>query len=222
MDGIYLGIVGVGGLLAGLGVYFGKKNLTQAGVLQNPTPFSRLEHNVGRCVALRGRPRTNDGAPFIYCKRTFQHYHTSHHRDSDGSHHDSSSWTTDSVREEGHPFHIEGDGGVTVYVNERPDEIYGKVSHTEGHDSFLTMSGATRVLVETLPLTPQLTVCGRLSKQGERWVLRRDPSLGLLVSPNDTASQATSEAIKGYLGVLGAPIAWLLVSLFSYRHFHPR
>ncbi|MEZ0228689.1 MAG: hypothetical protein ACAI25_08700 [Planctomycetota bacterium] len=220
MDGIFMAITGVGGALAAVGVYFGRLNLTQAGVLANPTPFSRLEHNVGRCVALRARPRAADGAQYIWCRRKFQHYHTHHHHDSSG-HHDHTKWTTDSTQVDARPFHIE-EGGIAVHVQDQPDEVYGTVSHTEGSDGLFTLPGATRVLVETLPIGTQLTVCGRLSREGSRWVLRRDRALGLLVSANNTSSQATHEAIKGWLGVVGAPLAWLIGSLVAYKHFHPR
>lgn len=213
-DPIWLGIVGVGALGAGVAAWFGKKNLDQADVLKNPVPFSRLPHNVGRCVATRGRVRMLDDAQFIWCKRTYQRYH---------QHQKSSGWRTEGVEESGHPFVIEADG-QRIEVHDRPNEVYGLISHYEGDGGggLFTMHGATRVHIETLPVVRELTVCGRLEGGKGGFAIRRDPSLGLLFSPNESRGQATHEAIKGWLGLVGAPLAWLLTSLFSYKYFKPQ
>lgn len=218
METAYMVAVGVGGVVTGIGAYFGKKNLDQANVLKNAVPFSRLQQNVGRCVAVRGQPKPLGEAPYLWCKRTFQHYHHDHHRD--GRSH--GGWKTDSVQEDQRPFLLEGDGGA-IEVHDRPNEVYGTTTHYEGCSGGGFFShGETRVIVETLPVMRTLTVCGHLSHRGQGFSIRRDPALGLLFSPNDSSKQATHEAIKGYLGVLAMPLVWLLGSLFSYRYFHPR
>src|SRR5436189_4990813 len=127
MDGIYLAIIGVGGVGAAVAAYFGKQNLDQANVLKNAIPFSRLQHNAGRCVAVRGRPHgPASGALFLWRKITVEHYHRD--RDSDG--HSHGHWRTDSVREEGSPFVLEGDG-AEIHVHDRPSEICGTTTHYE-------------------------------------------------------------------------------------------
>ena len=97
-------------------------------------------------------------------------------------------------------------GGQVVTVHDPPSETYGTETHETGGGGFSQSRVRTKFYSTKLPM---LTVCGRLEPDGGNWRLGRDAKMGLLFTPYAGKDQAKVETIKGYLGLVGAPLLFL-------------
>ena len=202
----FLVCLGAGGVVAGISAWFGWKNLKQAEVLRNPVAFARLGANVGRAVALSGRPENlyegNDPTrrAHIYFKRIHEHYRR-------GAGNKGGRWVTDGTEEWLQEFALHGDGG-TVRVADRPTEVHG-TTNTSDRDGGGLFSEEKRIRTEAIEArVPLVTVCGKLSRQGEGFRITADPELGLLLSTYGSAGAAAMEATKGWVGLVVVPLVW--------------
>lgn len=100
--------------------------------------------------------------------------------------------------------------GVDIDVEELPTEVQG----AESDSSY--SGGSGRTTTYWLPVTPRVTVLGRLEGAGDRRRIVKDPTLGLLLSPHEPRAAAMKELTKGVFGliVLAAGVAGLV---YLYR-----
>src|SRR5690606_8734472 len=194
---LVFGALAVGG--AGVSMFLGWRNLEQAALLEQDLAPSQLGLHVGRAVTVVGTPTSDyrGDDPFhkrwLWFRRRFQQYERRRNSNS--------SWRT--VREETAPWHFSLDvGGRSVRVENAPTEVYGTETDTSGGG----WGEDYRTITEILPVPPRLTVCGALvSRGGELWLVP-DRRLGLLFAPEPPHTRAQRERIKGWLGLVGAPL----------------
>ena len=107
-------------------------------------------------------------------------------------------------------------GGEEVRVAENPTEVQVPASRTVGDGSGAVALTKERVIDEWLPVVEELTVIGRLRREGSQWEVVRDPKAGLFISRNDPKDAAAREMLKGVFGLIAAVaglgvIAWLFL-----------
>ncbi len=200
---LIVGGIAAGG--AGISMWFGWKNLEQAKILEHDLPPSRLEHNIGRAVTVIGTPTSLYAGhdPFLaralWFRKKFQQLER---RYNSYDNHSRSRWRT--VRTEESDWNLELDvGGVRVEVRNAPTEVYGTVKETSGGG----WGEEYRTINEYLPQVPRLTVCGLLDRTSRGFTIAPHPKHGLLFAPEPPQDRAKKEALKGWLGLVGAPLA---------------
>jgi hypothetical protein len=72
-------------------------------------------------------------------------------------------------------------------------------------------------LLGWLPVTPRITVLGRLEGAGSTRRVVKDPTIGLLLSPHSPRRAATQELLKGLLGLVVLAIG-LVGALKIWEH----
>ena len=126
-------------------------------------------------------------------------------------------WVTVGREEEAAPFQIES-GGRQISVNDHPTEVQGAESKTQyGEGGFFGMFSNQRSKTRWLPVTPTLTVLGRLESNGDEGEMVKSPKVGLLFSPHEPSKAAMQETFKGIAGLIGVGIGigvviWLWVN----------
>lgn len=92
--------------------------------------------------------------------------------------------------------------GIDIDVSEVPTEVQGAESDT-------SYGASGRTTTYWLPVTPRVTVLGRLEGTGTSRRLVKDSTLGLLLSPHEPRHAAMKELAKGIFGliVLAAGVA---------------
>ncbi len=130
------------------------------------------------------------------------------------------SWSTVGEEEKMAGFRVE-DGGRPIEVEDLPTEVQSAKSKTEysgeaGCLSFGMWGGTSRTLLRYLQVGPRVTVLGRLERRGETEVIVRDPTVGLLLSPNPPGRAAWTEIAKAVTGLLAVAAGWgLLIYAYS-------
>lgn len=130
------------------------------------------------------------------------------------------SWTTVGEEEKMAGFHVD-DGGRPIEVEDTPTEVQSAGSRTEydGESGCLTFGqwgGSSRTVIRFLRVGPRVTVLGRLERSGETDVIVRDPTVGLLLSPNPPDRAAWTEIAKAVGGFLVVAAGWgLLIYAYS-------
>jgi len=169
----------------------------------------RAGRRFGQASAIRGRPIVSEPLTLwghrdlLWFRIKFQELRESG-RDR--------SWTTVGEEERMAAFHID-DGGRPIEMGETPTEVQSAKSSTEysgdaGCVSFGTWGGTSRTLLRYLRVGPRVTVLGRLERQGETEVLVRDPTVGLLLSPNPPGQAAWIEIAKAAGGLMVVAAGW--------------
>lgn len=149
-----------------------------------------------RLVALRGRPLIDD--PLETPEENRSLWYSSKTQEYTRGH-KSSSWST--VRETEHclPFQL---GDVTV--SNQPTEVHGyqstQVSLNQA-SNWWTSIGDRRRLTDWIPPSAEVLVIGKLRRQGQRWVLKADPSTGLLLTAGSPGMTVLTEGLKGLGGL---------------------
>lgn len=129
----------------------------------------------------------------------------------------SSSWRTESSRDETADFRIEAHGGP-VSLADAPTEVQRTKSRTEvlertGWFGLGAGHGDRRVVYTFLPVCPYATVVGR---HRDRDAVERDNKLGLLLSPREPGEAAWFEVLKGLAGLAAVTAVIAVVLWFRY------
>ena len=106
-------------------------------------------------------------------------------------------WVTVGREEDFAHFSVEREG-ARVIVEDEPSERQGTKSRTEYDSAWFSSS---RTVYEWLDAPAGLTVLGRLESRGEGFAMRKDPRVGLLLSPYRPGWAATWGVVKGVLGL---------------------
>lgn len=127
-------------------------------------------------------------------------------------------WVTVSDEAQMAGFTLKSEG-VEIEVSDLPTEVQGAESDTSYAGGWLGASGKTTTY--WLPVTPRVTVLGRLEGAGERRRLVKDATLGFLLSPHEPRKAATKELLKGIFGlvVLAAGVAgavWIWTDFLAH------
>jgi hypothetical protein len=205
---VVLAALGVLGWLAWISV----QSLLQGAVLRNAVPLAGLKDNLDRVVAIHGTPILREegrgpfGFPVIWYKKELQEYRRH------GKH---GSWHTVDTDERVNPFDLEFPGGGCVRILSKPSEVQGGHSRTDQEGFF----SRRRTVVSWLPVSPSLTVLGKLTLPSGGATLVPDGKLGLLFSthtPGRAAAIETAKGVGGLLLILAALVAGVIV-LVSVR-----
>lgn len=111
-------------------------------------------------------------------------------------------WVTVGTEEASAHFSV-GRDGAQVFVEEEASERHGTKSRTE-YDSWWFSS--SRTVYHWLDGAGEFTVLGRLESRGSDFAMRKDPRVGLLISPYRPGWAATWEFVKGALGLAVAGV----------------
>jgi hypothetical protein len=196
MENVIVWVVGLVAL-AGIGWlgWVSVQSLRQAAFLRR-VPKGPLRQLVNQPAAFYGRVRVTDpirdshGAPCLW-SRTVVRERRGWGRNR--------RWVT--VADETHVagFVLEA-AGDEVDIVDQPTEVQGAESHTEYDSAWFATSSQTSTW---LPVLDRVTVLGRVEQRGGRWVLARDATLGLLLSPHSPEHAASTETWKGVGGLVG-------------------
>ncbi len=189
------------GVLAGVGflLYYSVQSLRQAKCLKTPVPLEALKENLDKPVAVHGRPFCESpahgpsGEDVIWYKREHQVYRRSYSGKSS-----SGSWRTTDAHEIVRDFEVHFPDGGRVRIACEPSEVHGTSRHVEKRGFFSN----TRTLHRWLPLTPEMTVLGRLALSGEGATLVKDPRVGMLLTCSSPGRAALIEYAKGIGGIV--------------------
>lgn len=212
--GVIIGGVLVLAALAAF-VYFGFQNLAQAKALGNVVHPSRLGMFSGRAVTLVGRPHSlyRGSDPFreryLWFKKEYQEKRVDYSSDNNRER-----WVTAKTETVDYGLELELSDGTMISVTNAPSEVYGTERDTQGGG----WGSDYRVITTSLPRVPMLTVCGelRMTGGGSSRVVSGD-KIGLIFTPEDPATRAKWESIKGMACLTLGPalvlgVAWYLVN----------
>jgi hypothetical protein len=100
-------------------------------------------------------------------------------------------------------------GGRECVIADRPTHVYG-AHYRRTHEGICT------IFTYWLPVVGQLTVLGRVREKGSRYVIEKDPKVGLIYSTHSAEHTAVRESVKGLLCLLlaaaGAAAFYVILS----------
>jgi hypothetical protein len=188
---IALVILGFLGWMAWISV----QSLLQGRVLLRALALPQLKDNLDRVVSVHGTPEPAGpsygpmGFPVLWYRKKYQEYHRS------GK---SGSWRTIDSEERTNEFFLNFPDGGRVRVLDKPTEIQGIQRRTDK----ASMWSNQRTVFEWLPISPGLTVMGKLALSATGATLTPDAKLGFLFSTYTPKGAAAIEIAKGIVGLL--------------------
>jgi len=231
-SGLPLWGFGLIALLSALGViaaaYHGLQSLKQAAVLRDVVPYGQLEGRIGQSVAVSGRPRLGGHGHYLWQKTTTQEYRRNYSSSNRGG--SRGSWHTVSTNVDANDFALQCRGGE-VSVRNSATEVHGTRSTTDydhggGGGGLLGgllsafVGRRTRTIRESLPVSPQVTVCGRIVRDGSGLALVNDPQVGMLLTSASPGTAAMWESVKGWGSVVVLPLLWVILIGYFVRQYY--
>jgi len=201
---IVLVMLGLLGWLAWISI----QSILQGRVLRRALALPQLKDNIDRVVSVHGAPEPAGpaygpmGFPVLWYRKKYQEYHRS------GKH---GSWRTIDSEERTNEFFLNFPDGGRVRVMDKPTEVQGMQTRTDK----ASMWSNQRTVYEWLPISPGITVMGKLALSDTGATLTPDGKLGFLFSTHTPGGAAAIEIAKwifGLLLVLGALVFGLILA----------